>query len=245
MEIFDCNAFFGFWPRREIKADLETIKNLASSHGIKKLLLSSFRGIVDDFTLGNRETIEACRVNPYMFPVATINPHRFLGLNQELAELEKEGVKVFRFFPDYQHWPYRFAPFNRVLRSLNSGSLIILPARIGEHHNNGVISEIGELAGEFGFNFIITGVYYGDLAEAIVVAQEHTNVFIETSLVNSPDGIEILTEHLGAEKLVYGSQMPLNYVSASLYPIMNARISDKDKERILCKNIIGLLGGEE
>jgi predicted TIM-barrel fold metal-dependent hydrolase len=236
--IVDCNTLFGFWPRRRLKSDMESVRAEAASHGITKLLVCSFRGIFDDHTDGNDETIEVCQSYPDLEPVATLNPHRWLGLEKEIDRLLAQDVKVFRFFPEYQHWPYRFMPFYRTLEMLEgSGAMVICPARVGGHQNNGVMTDIAELAGEYDLSFLITGVYYGNLAEAIAVAQSQENIFLETHLLNSPDGFEVLVEEVGAERLMYGSQSPLHHINSSLLPLMNASIKDDDRERILHGNI--------
>ena len=244
MQIFDANVFFGFWSQRRLQADLSSIKDVTAKHGVTRMLLCSLRGIFADFSSGNKETIEVCRKEANMIPVATLNPHRYLGASAEIDAMLASGVRAFRFFPEYQHWPYNFAPFHRILQQLNgTGSLVIIPARVGGHHNNGVITEIADLAGRYNrINFLITGIYYGNLAEAIVVGQDSANIYFETHLVNSPDGIEVCTAEIGAERLVYGSQTPFNYITSSLSMVTGATISEADQEQILSKNIMRILG---
>ena len=45
--IVDCNTLFGFWPRRLLNSDLESVKREAASHGITTSLICSTRGIFD------------------------------------------------------------------------------------------------------------------------------------------------------------------------------------------------------
>ena len=242
--IVDCNTFFGFWPRRQLMSDLESVRAEASTHGIGKLLVCSFRGILDDHTEGNDETLKACQLYPELEPVATLNPHRWLGVEEEIDRLLAQGVKVFRLFPEIQHWPYRFMPFYRILEMLEDKSdvIVICPARVGGHQNNGVMTDIAELANEYDLTFVISGVFYGNLAEAIAVTQSEENILLETHLLNSPDGFEVLVEEVGADRIVYGSKSPLHHVNSSLLPLINASISDDDREKILSGNISRELG---
>lgn len=241
--IIDCNAFYGFWPRGSVAADIDTVRAMAAAHGIDKSLICSFRGVFADFVQGNAETLEICQKDSNLVPVATINPHRWIGVEDEIDRLLREGVKVFRFFPEYQHWPYKFMPFYRILERLEgTGSLIMLPARVGGHQNNGVMTEIGELASNYDLTFAITGVFYGNLAEAIAVAQSEPNILLETHLLNSPDGFEVLVEEVGAKRLIYGSKAPLHPINASLLPLMHGAIEVSDREKILSGNIQRMLG---
>ncbi len=241
--IVDCNSFFGFWPQRQLRSDLDAVKREAALHGIARLVTCSFRGIFDDFVLGNEETLQACAVHPELIPAATINPHRWLGVEEEIDRLLARGVQIFRFFPEFQHWPYRFQPFCALLEKLQSAAaMVICPARVGEHQSNGIITELGELAARYDLTFIITGVYYGNLAEAIAVAKACENVLLETHLLNSPDGYEVLVSELGSYRLVYGSKAPLHPIGSSLLPLQLAEIGEEDKRRILGGNVAQLLG---
>lgn len=244
MQIIDANVLFGFWPQRRLQSDLERIKTLTAQHRITQMLICSMGGIFGDFAEGNRETLFACQQGSNLFPVATVNPHRYFGVSVEIEMMLASGVQAFRFFPEEQHWPYEFAPFHRILRQLNDfGALVILPARVGGHQNNGVLTAIAELAKRYSkLKILITGIFYGNLAEAIVVGQDYPHLYYETHLLNSPDGIEVCTAELGAERLIYGSQTPFNYISSSLPLVLAARISDEAKEKILCKNVMRLLG---
>ncbi|HBG00738.1 MAG TPA: hypothetical protein DDW87_04075 [Firmicutes bacterium] len=241
--IVDCNALFGFWPRRMLNADLESVREEAVSHGITTSLVCSIRGIFDSHTEGNDETIKECESDPALQPVGTLNPHRLLDLDGEIDRRLAQGIRMFRFFPEYQHWPYRFTPFYRILDRLDrSGAIIVCPARVGGHQNSGVITDIAWLASRYDLRFLITGVFYGNLAEAITAAQSEKNLFLETHLLNSPDGFEVLVEQVGAKRLIYGSAFPLHPINSSLLPLMYASLKEGDRKDILYGNIARELG---
>ena len=244
--IVDCNTLFGFWPRRRLNSDLSSVRAEAAAHGITKSCACSIRGIFADHTDGNEETLKLCTSYPSLEPVATLNPHRWFDLDREIDMLLAQGVQMFRFFPEYQHWSYRFMPFYRILSMLEgSGAMVVCPARVGGHQNTGVITEIAALAGQYDLKFLITGVYYGNLAEAIAVAQSEKRILLETHLVNSPDGFQVLLGEIGAERLIYGSQSPLHHINTSLLPLLHSSIKDEDKEKILHGNIERELGWTE
>jgi hypothetical protein len=246
-DIFDSNVLFGFWPKRRVLGDLNSVRALAEKHGITKLMVTSMKGIFYNHSLGNQETYEACVADNSLVPVMTINPCCFLGADDEVGKWQGVTNNIFRFFPEYQNWSYSYAPFLRILTRLEAKrSVIILPARIGGHGNNGIISEIGNLAARFpAAIFLITGVYYGNLAEAIVVAQDHPNIMLETHLVNSPDGIRILVDNVGENRLIFGSGLPLKYVSPALLTVINGAIPDQSKEMILYQNALRLVEGSK
>ena len=110
--------------------------------------------------------------------------------------------------------------------------MIICPARVGGHQNSGVITDIAWLASQYNVRFLITGIYYGNLAEAIAAAQRRENIFFETHLLNSPDGFEVMVEQVGSKRLLYGS----------LLPLINASIQQDERDDILYGNIQRELG---
>lgn len=241
--IVDCNVLFGFWPLRRLESDLASVKSETSSHGIAKSLVCSMRGIFTDFTEGNQETLRVCASDPSLEPVATLNPRRWIGLKEEIERCLDQGVKVFRFFPEYQNWPYRFLPFDRTLELLaGSGALVICPIRVGGHQNSGVLTEFAERIRGLDLRFLITGVHYWTLAEAIAVTQANENIFLETHLLNSPDAYEILVEEVGAKRLMYGSASPFHHINSSLLPLRQSTIKVHDQDLILQGNIARELG---
>lgn len=241
--IADSNCLFGFWPQRRLRSDITSVKKNAVSHGIDKLLVCSFRGIFDDFVMGNDETIAVCASNNDLEPVVTLNPHRWFGLEAEVDKRLAQGVRVFRFFPEYQHWPYRFAPFYRILSMLRGSDVLVMcPSRVGGHQDYGIMTELAELSTRYDLSLLITGVFYGNLAEAIAVSQDCEKIMLETHLLNSPDGFEVLVDEVGSERLVYGSKSPLHAISSSLLPLRYSFINEADKQRILYQNISRKLG---
>ena len=90
-------------------------------------------------------------------------------------------------------------------------------------------------------NLRLAPVYAG-LAEAIVVMQERPNVYVETHLINSPNWVELLKAEVGIERLIFGSNAPLAYVSAATAQIEFAAVSEAEKALIFGGNLRHLLG---
>jgi hypothetical protein len=234
--ILDVNTLFGFWPKRKADIALDTLLRLMQEKGIGRAFTLSARGIFYDFIQGNRETLAACRAHPQIIPVGTLNPCRWLNCLDEARWLVDQGVRLFRFFPNYQEWNIGQAPFRELLDAALAPARVglMLPAEMG-------ITAIGELAGQVDNPIVVEGFRYDRLAEAIVVMGHAPNVYVETHLINSPNFVELLSSEVGVERLVYGSSAPLAYVGAATAPIKYARASDEDKALILGGNIRRIL----
>lgn len=234
--VIDVNTLFGFWPKRRADISLDTLLGLLEQKDISHAFSLSARGIFYDFIGGNQETLSACQDYPQLIPVGTVNPSRWINCLEEAQRLIDQGVKLFRFFPQYQEWNIGQAPFRKLLDDVlaPSGVGLMIPAEMG-------ITAIGGLARQIDNPIIIEAFRYDRLAEAIVVMREVQNVYVETHLINSPNFVELLKSEVGVERIVYGSYAPLAYVSAAMAPIEYARVSDEEKAIIFGGNIQRIL----
>ena len=160
-----------------------------------------------DFLEGNQETLAIAQAHPQLIPVGTVNPCRWLGCIDEAQRLIDHGVRLFRFFPQYQEWNISQAPFRKLLREVLAASdvALMIPAEMG-------FTAIGDMAATIKNPVIVESFRYSSLAEAIVVMQEVPNVFIETHLINSPNWVELLKAEVGVDRIVFGSNAPLSYI---------------------------------
>jgi hypothetical protein len=236
VQIVDVNTLFGFWPKRKADISLDMLLSLIEEKGISRACTLSARGIFYDFVAGNTETLNACRTHPELIPTGTLNPACWIGCREEARRLIDLGVRLFRFFPQYQEWHISQAPFRKLLDDLlvPSRVAIMLPAELG-------ITAIGEVAKRIPNPIIVEAFRYDKLAEAIVVMQQTPNVFVETHLINSPNFLELLRAEVGLERVLYGSYAPLAYAGAALAPIQHARVPDEDRALILGGNIRRIL----
>jgi predicted TIM-barrel fold metal-dependent hydrolase len=235
-EIIDVSTIFGFWPKRRADIQLETLLRLMDEKKIGRSCTLSARGVFYDFVEGNAETLAAVRAYPHLIPVGTVNPCRWLGCMAEAERLIEQGVRLFRFFPQYQEWTIGQAPFRKLLREVlaPAGVVLMLPAEMG-------FTALGEVAAGIQNPVIVESFRYASLAEAIVVMQEVPNLFIETHLINSPNWVEVLKSEVGVERIIFGSNAPLSYISAATAQIEYALVPEPDKGLIFSGNLRRIL----
>ena len=236
-EILDISTVFGFWPKRKADISLLTLLQQMKGHGIARACTLSARGIFYDFPAGNEETLAAAKANPQLIPVGTVNPCRWLGCLDEARRLVECGVRLFRFFPQFQEWSIGQAPFRKLLREVlaPSGVALMLPAEMG-------FTAIGDMAAGIRNPVVVESFKYAFLSEAIVVMQDVPNVFVKTHLINSPNWVELLKTEVGVERIVFGSNAPLSYIAAATAQIDSAQASPAEKALILGGNLRRILG---
>ena len=110
--------------------------------------------------------------------------------------------------------------------------------------------QIGEAAKQTDANLLLghTGGFF-NAQSAIEVAKEHENVYLDTSAFPYTKVLQDAINQLGAERVIYGSDMPPANPKVELKKIEVLDLTDAQREKVLCENIAGLLdlnveGGE-
>ena len=84
---------------------------------------------------------------------------------------------------------------------------------------------------------------YGDWHRAVAIAKKHRNLLLDTASSQIDNGmIEYAVTEIGAEKILFGSDMPLLDPHTQLAKVRGAEISDDAKAKILGGNLVRLLG---
>jgi predicted TIM-barrel fold metal-dependent hydrolase len=237
--IIDAHTLFGFWPSR--KADLrpETLVSLMKKNGIAKSLVVSATGILYDFVRGNDEALAFGRQSTDVFPLGTLDPKRHVGCAEEIDKRAEQGFKLFSFYPQHQGWPLDFLPFQQILDKLAEKKLAAMVYCGGL----GAATQLTRMC-KGGAPVILSGVSYGNLGEVLAVMKDHSQFMVESHMLNTPDGFEVLCGEVGADRVVFGSLSPLKYLNSALMPLKAATLTDEERAKILSGNIRRILSGE-
>jgi len=237
--IVDANTIFGsMWPFERRDISLAKLKGEMARFGVDRALTLSAKGIFYDHIRGNDETKEVCSKDPRFIPALTVDPRPLISHDEEIEGGKLEGFKILRLFPEYQGFTIRSSHVKRIAAKAMERDLpLMVPAR------EGMESVLELLRESKGLRIILAGVGYSEVAELLVAMEESPNLYVETRLLDSPDGIGMLVGKFGADRLIFGSGSPLGYVGSSLNLIRHAPISEAEKGAILADNITRLIGG--
>ncbi len=238
-EIIDGNAVFGPWPI--VRADMSPDRLVAAltKHEVSRALALSTVGSLHNHGDGNAETLKVCADRELLMPVATIDPRGYFGPPGSLAKLADQGFRMFRFFPQLQDWRLDHAAFCDVLDELES---VDLPVMI-QSHDTGYPSALARSLAGRANTFILEGISFENMAEAVSVMRKHDNVMCDTRELRVPGALRFLIDQIGADRVIYGSGCLRSSMAAALNYVMVAEISDQDRAKILGGNIKRLLGG--
>ena len=89
---------------------------------------------------------------------------------------------------------------------------------------------------------LVTGASYGIARRAIELAKKYPNVVLEITYTTTARGmIEYLVDEVGADRVLYGSDLPMRDPTPQLAWVCYAKISEEDKKKILSGNIKRIL----
>jgi len=238
-KLVDAYTVFGSNPGANVDWSLETLKADLDRYQVDNALTTSLRGVYYDFQEGNDETFEVCAEDRRLLPVATIDPRRYIDCIRDVKRCAERGFVAFRFFPVEQGWPYRYQPFIAILDAIaETGKPVIAPA-----DTNGKATELLQIVGERSLPVILSDVGYATLSEALHVMLANPSFHVETHMLDTPDGLDIVAREVGAERLIFGSAAPQRSFASAKGLVDTAEMSQELKDLVLGGNIRRLIGG--
>lgn len=226
--LIDINTCFGFYPWRRLDASVSKLLSHIKDNGIAKALTYSMRGVFYDFREGNLETLKVCSHTDNLIPVATIDPRKATYYAGEVKAIASLGFKAVRIFPDQQGWSVEQIPFQKILKEMEYYRLPLITSELP--------SKLYGLTENITIPVVFISTHYYRLYDTLAVFMDRPNFFSETRQLNSPDAIELFVEKIGSDRLLFGSNQPLEYAGSSIKRLVSADLCDADKNKIFYEN---------
>jgi hypothetical protein len=233
IQIVDANTMFGVHPTHRLDMSVERLVREMDRYRIAAGLSLSTVGIFHDHSMGNAITFEAAKANSRLIPVATVNPRNYYKSTFDVQAICAQGFQIVKFHPTEQEWPINSISFSDVIKQLAE---VKLPVMLHASHV-GEPSIASQVASEYPAPFIFCSISLDTLSEALAVMERLPNVMIETHELHVPGALEMISERVGADRIVFGSGAPRRSIAGSLHYVLNSELSDGDKERVLGGNI--------
>jgi len=248
VDVLDCHGHIGSWPtvhmpRSDIAQMIETMDRL----GIDRLCLSPFLGCFCDFKQGNDTLAEAVRQHPQrLIGQFMINPNYPDEIVAELERCESRyGMRLIKIHPFCHEYPADGQGYRDFWEYADERETIVLTHTWESDRTCGP-ELFAQLASRYSKVKIIlahAGVTQKGCQEAINAARQHDNLFLDTASSQPHIGmIERFVNEVGADRVLFGSDIPLLEPAAQLGRIVYAGIREEDKEKILGLNLKRLLG---
>ena len=226
-------------------ADIVAVMDLLN---IEKLAITSTLACYNDCPRGNADVAEVLsRYLERFWGYITVNPN---PPGQGIAELEKwvrfHTPPLIKFHPSLHKYPVHGKHYRPLWDYANQTGAAILVHTWDSDPNCGPLL-FPPIAREFPNARILlghSGVTWRGYMQAMEAAEAAPNLFLE--LAGSQHHrliLERAVERVGAERIVFGSDLPFLEAAMTLAHVLTARISDHAKECILRTNFLRLVNG--
>ena len=247
LEFFDCNAYVGQCPVPHEGEPYEPSALAAEMArcGVARALIHHSIATYYAPDVGNEALLEVCERFPMFVPCFVALPHHtgeFPAPEAFVQQLDAAGVGAVRLFPSAGMMGFSLADWScgELFDVLSEAGVPVFVSlsEIGWAGVNSVLEAHPQLP------LVVTHQAYRVDRELYPLLDRHPGLHIETSGYQNHWGIESIVERFGAERLLFGTQMPRLQAGSSMANVAYAQIGDDDKQLIAAGNLERLLGTE-
>jgi predicted TIM-barrel fold metal-dependent hydrolase len=232
--ILDCDLLIGRDGTEGRTIDPDALHTRLETSGIHGGAVGSLRAIQFDPGTGNAETLRAAEVHGW-FPVLGVHMRNPLEAEAVIDEAAALGVPFVRLALS-RNGIAPTAPRTRIVagRAADKGVTLLV---------EGSTSTYGTALMGLGAAVVFLDQHFYDLGEFIQVAREEPGFHTSTRLLGSPDAWEGATEHLGAERLVFGTRAGWFEEHAVLERLRTSRLTPQQRDLVTEGNLRRLAKG--
>jgi len=235
MRFWDCHGHLGRSNHYHVRdGAIEDIVAEMDRLGVERVCAFSFAGVHSDERHGNDVVAAAVRAFPDRFVGLTLlNPHR--GRDDMLRELDRcaaLGLRGVKLIPFYQGYPEEGPLIEVACRWAHERRQIIL------NHNWGSPEWLERLVSLYPNACFVTGHTTTAYAD---IMKRFPNLYVCSCPLLGPRECEQVVGALGADRLLFGSDLLDLPVAWGLGPILFSRLSESEKEMILGGNLRRIL----
>lgn len=260
MTVIDTNAFLGHWPFRRLRDNTAAeLVALMDRKGISMAIVSSLDAILYKNCQAGNEDL-AREVEPYrerLIPFATVNP-TYAAWEEDVAHCQEVwGMKGLRIFPAYHGYTLRDRACDRLMALARERDLpVSLPLRMEDRRQQHWMDtaedipprDVGELVGRFPDVKLMVLNGIGDPIDWATF--KDASVLVDISRLShlrlrpSPHDVSIpaLIDGLGADKLAFGTGIPISYPDPALLKVDILEADEGTKEQLRWRNAARMLG---
>lgn len=195
--------------------------------------------------IGNRANVEAVRAHPdRLRAYMAVQPHypELLARDLESFDKHRDVYVGLKFLAGYYNVPWDAPAFERAWAFANERKLLVLGHTWGGSACDGQ-AQVRKAAERYPNIRLLCGhSLYGAWDDAIAIAKEFPNVYLELTAVLYPKGpLERFVEAGLAKKLLFGTDLPWFDPHQGIGSILSAEMTDEDRHAILHGNAEELL----
>lgn len=249
--VIDFHNHVGRWANYFMDDDADAFLRIMDAAGVDQAcVFNIFHG-------------EAWRCNDSVAAFVARHPDRFIGfafvtphyLEEAIPGLERAfdqlDMKALKIYPPYFPKPVTDPTWFPIFEWANDRRVVVIShTSCFPDHDEGcqplMFIELAQRFPKVRWVLGHAGVTDIGVVQAVEAVRACPNIYLETCTSYGREGtIEFLVEEAGADRILYGSDMPLLDTRFQIGRIVTADISDEAKCQILGLNALRLLGIEE
>jgi len=266
LQLFDVNCFYGRAKSPAAK-QIERIEGLLAEmdfYGIREALVYHISAKEEFFAVGNEMLANELDDIGRVHPVCTAVPHHTGEIDPPevfFKKMKSQGFCACRLFPRYHGFLLNKITCGEMLSTLEKYRMpLILDHFEGvtwEGIDKTSIAEIQKSLGGVTWDtidqllsdfphlpFIVTNVMngYGQERYSYPLLKFYKNLYLETSTLQVAGSLENICKVFGAERLIFGSGLPLINPGGPITQLFHADITWEEKKLIAGDNLRDILG---
>jgi predicted TIM-barrel fold metal-dependent hydrolase len=209
--------------------------------GIQKMYGSSMVALRGDAEAGNAHALAFHSSHPHLFfPYIVFKPNYPEDADRTLTLAEARKIRQFKIHDDGNDLSYDDKRYSPLYDYAQGNGSVILAHTFGKKH----VSPLMKIAAAFPRINILLG--HSGICEEEIYAdavRNHDNIWLETCSSYAWYGlIERLVAMGGADRVLFGTDMPFLSPDQQIGRVLFARITDEDKRKILGLNAQRVFG---
>lgn len=250
LEFTDSNCMLGPWKKNKGTCfyEAENLIDFMDKSGISRCLAFHSMAKYGDIQTGNDRLLSSIKGFDRIIPCAVAIPHHsreFLSPKKFVEYLSNNNIRAVRIFPSFHGislYPWLWEDLFSELERKKVPVFIDYSVNHWSEEMNW--DQINDLCTMFPALPIIP-VRMGVKADRYIyyLFKKHKNLYLETSYYIVNSGIEKIVENFGADRLIFGTGIPIYSPNPPIAMVSLANISDEDKDMIGNKNLNELLKG--
>lgn len=247
IDIIDTHSHLGSFFQFPIRWNSTVeIADLAKSLGIKKMCISHLLGLSYDAETGNSLTLKAVNEQKDLFLFGGVIDPRW-GEERIVSEYRRINSHVSMWnemHPALHHYSISGHGYRVALELIKANPKPVLfhTDQSDQYSKPGLIEDLVKLYPDIPFIIGHSGNVIGGFEIAVKIASKYENVYLDSAFSRNYMGLmKWIIEKIGADKILFGSDIPFLNGAAQVGKLYESDISEADREKIFHENAAKLL----
>jgi uncharacterized protein len=192
---------------------------------------------------GNKIALEECKKHAELFPSCVITPFE-MDIDTTIAFMQENNIRIARLFPVVGHYSVYPSIIGPVVDRLQKANMVLFIDFEATHWSSNATdyNAVYQLCKAYPkIPVVLIGTTITGTRNYPNMMNECSNLYLETSQMLQPQGIQEMVKSGYGKRLIFGSGFPLRESSAILNMLASSGISQEELHDICSGNILRIM----